>query len=254
MLNTQIGAGICIGLSLGLPFLVLWGFRHQGFKPRTLMLGGLGIALWLGLTALLAARGVLADFSTLPPRMMLVLLPPLVCSLVLTFHPKLKESWQQLPMTWLIGFQAFRLPVEIFLWLLAQEGVAPPQMTFEGRNGDILTGLSALLIAWLWQQQPKWRRPLALSWNLAGMALLLNIVGVAILSMPTPFQMLQPANTFVTQWPFVWLPALLVPLAYTGHLLALRQLWLTHPSKKTNAALPGKSQTETITAPNYPAS
>ncbi|MEZ0375091.1 MAG: hypothetical protein ACAI44_38750 [Candidatus Sericytochromatia bacterium] len=231
MSTTQLAAGICISLSLGLPLLILLGLRSRGLKGLPIGLAGAAFALWLGLTALLAQRGLFQDFSGLPPRLMLVLLPPLAASLALTFHPRLRQLWFALPMSWLIGFQAFRLPVEIFLWLLAHAGVAPPQMSFEGRNWDILTGLTALPVAWLWQRYPQIRRRLALGWNLAGLALLLNIVLVAILSMPTPFQLLQPANTFVAQWPFVWLPALLVPLAYSGHFLALRQLGLERPAR-----------------------
>ena len=119
-------------------------------------------------------------------------------------------------------------------------GVAPPQMSFEGRNFDILTGLTALPAAWAYARFPAYRGRIALGWNLFGLVLLLNIVTVAILSMPTPWQMLQPANTFVTRPPFIWLPALLVPFAYTGHFFALRQLWLQRaprPAAKTAPAL-----------------
>ena len=61
---------------------------------------------------------------------------------------------------------------------------------------------------------------------LAGLALLLNIVGVAMLSVPGPLRvfMNEPANTIIAEWPFVWLPAFVVPVALWSHLLSLRQL------------------------------
>jgi hypothetical protein len=45
--------------------------------------------------------------------------------------------------------------------------------------------------------------------------------------MPTPFRvfMNEPSNTIVAKFPIVWLPALLVPLAYGLHFLSLRQYW-----------------------------
>lgn len=224
-MNTALAAGICIGLSIGLPLLTLYALSR--LRPgKSLLPVGLAFAAWLLLTGLLAARGVFKDFSSLPPRLIIALMPPLLTSLTLALHPRLKSLWQDTPMVWLIGFQVFRLPVEIMLWLLVNEGIAPPQMSFEGRNWDILTGISAPLIAWLWLQRPAWRAQIALIWNLAGLALLLNIVTVAILSIPTPFQLIQPANTFIAHPPFIWLPALLVPFAYMGHFAALRQLFL----------------------------
>ncbi|HKQ78896.1 MAG TPA: hypothetical protein VJ810_34675 [Blastocatellia bacterium] len=59
-----------------------------------------------------------------------------------------------------------------------------------------------------------------------GLALLINIVTIAILSAPTPLRKFfnEPANTFVTYFPFVWLPAFLVQAAWFGHLLVFRRL------------------------------
>jgi hypothetical protein len=58
------------------------------------------------------------------------------------------------------------------------------------------------------------------------MLLLLNILVIAVLSMPTPFRYFQnePANTLVAKFPFVLLPGILVPIAYTMHIFSLRQL------------------------------
>jgi hypothetical protein len=67
-----------------------------------------------------------------------------------------------------------------------------------------------------------------LIWNLFGLGLLINILSIAILSMPTPFRvfMNEPSNTIVTQFPVSLLPGLLVPLAYGLHFLSLRKLSL----------------------------
>ena len=65
-----------------------------------------------------------------------------------------------------------------------------------------------------------------IAYNFIGLVLLFNIVTVAILSIPGPFRyfMNEPANTIVTYFPIVFLPAFLVPLAYTLHFFPLRQL------------------------------
>jgi hypothetical protein len=42
---------------------------------------------------------------------------------------------------------------------------------------------------------------------------------------PGPLQQIftKPDATIVAHWPYVWLPAFLVPLAYAGHFLSIRK-------------------------------
>lgn len=131
----------------------------------------------------------------------------------------------RLPFSALIGFHAFRLPLEFLLWAFHKQGRLPAQMTFEGRNFDILTGLSALAVAYLAARGKAGHRA-ALAWNLAGLALLLNIMAVAILSMPAPWRRFHegPANELVLHFPYVFIPALFVMAALAGHLLIFRKL------------------------------
>lgn len=224
-LAVHLATGLCIGISLTLCGLILWSLKALGVSSPAQKWTGIGMAAWLLLTAGLAQSGALSNFSSIPPRLFAVVTPTWFFCLILTFHPRLQTLWQQVPTTWLLGFQTFRVGVEIFLWLLFTSAIVPVQMTFEGRNWDILTGLSAPLMIWLWHKKPQWQRPLVLLWNVLGLALLINIVGISILSMPTAFQVFTqtPANTFVASFPFVWLPSFLVPLALLGHCLSLRQ-------------------------------
>lgn len=122
----------------------------------------------------------------------------------------------------LTQLQVFRVFVEVLLWLLFVQSLLPKQMTFEGRNWDILSGLTAFLAARFLLTSKRWM----IAWNLLGLGLLINIVTIAILSMPTPIRVFnnEPANTIVTQFPFVFLPTFLVPLAYILHLMSLRKL------------------------------
>ncbi|MCZ6531756.1 MAG: hypothetical protein O7A08_02185, partial [SAR324 cluster bacterium] len=102
----------------------------------------------------------------------------------------------------------------------------PQQMTFEGRNFDIVAGITALAL-FLISRRWALNRWLVLVWNLAGLALLVNIVTVAVLSAPVPFRvfMNEPASVFVTTVPYIWLPAILVQAAWFCHLLVFRYLW-----------------------------
>ena len=98
-------------------------------------------------------------------------------------------------------------------------------MTYAGLNFDILAGLSAMLMAYQIARRKVGPKSL-LIWNLLGLALLINIAIIAILSLPLPFRAFdnEPANTFVTYVPFIWLPTFHVQAALFGHLLVFRAL------------------------------
>ena len=183
------------------------------------------LALWLAFTAALARSGWLAAFDARPPHFFLLMAPTALATLALAASPFGARLAGRTSWPWLIGFQAFRLPVEIVLARLSDAGVAPPQMTWHGMNFDVLTGLSAPFVAWLLGQNKLGARGIVV-WNLVCLALLANVVTIAILSTPTPLRVFsdEPANTFVAEWPWVWLPAFLVPAALLGHLLAFRKL------------------------------
>lgn len=85
-----------------------------------------------------------------------------------------------LPVQVLVGAQVFRVPAEVVLAGLAAAAVIPERMSFVGANFDVLTGLSAPLVAWAAAtgRLPRWG---LLAWNLAGMGLLGTIVTIAVL-------------------------------------------------------------------------
>lgn len=187
------------------------------------------IIAWLVLLGVLSTRGFFTDFSSLPPRLIFALLPPLLLVLLFTRSQTGKKFLQHIQPQWLIYPQSFRILVEIALWLLVSHGSLPTQMSFEGRNFDMLTGLLAFPVGYYCFVKKKWPPVVALLYNIAGLVLLLNIVAVTTLSMPTPLRVFhnQPDSGIVTTFPFIYLPGFLVPLAYTLHILSLAQ-WKAH--------------------------
>ena len=99
-------------------------------------------------------------------------------------------------------------------------------MTFEGRNFDIVSGLTAPLVYYVGFVKTKLSKTFLLGWNFLCLALLINIVVNSILSVPTPFLQFafdQP-HVGILQFPFTLLPAVLVPLVLLAHIAAIRQL------------------------------
>ena len=126
-------------------------------------------------------------------------------------------------LTWM---HIVRVPVELVLFWLFQAGLVPQLMTFEGANFDIVSGLTAPIAALLFFRHGRPQRALLVAWNVICLLLVINIVTRGILSVETPFQQFgfdQP-NSGLMLFPYVWLPALIVPVVLLGHFAALRAL------------------------------
>ncbi len=230
----QVAAG---GFVL-LTFLCLggffWGLRYglnraalPPVQKKRIWWGSLlGISLWIIFVSVLSWQGVFSDFSSFPPKMGINIILPLIVVLSVSFRPSTLEILRHIPAHWILGLQSFRIPVEIFLWCLFMAGVLPFQMTFEGYNFDILSGIGGLVLALLILRGITINRTALWIYNMVGLLLLATIVTIALLSFPTPMRqfMNEPDNSIIVTFPFVWLPAILVVLAYTLHIFSIRQL------------------------------
>jgi hypothetical protein len=204
--------------------------RRSIFKPvqrmRLFFTALLIVTGWFVLISILSIAGVFSDFSSLPPRPPFLILLPLPFVLWFSFTKTFRRLAIVTPNQWLINIQTFRVVVEIILWLMLLAGQLPVQMTFEGRNWDILAGLTAIPFSYWCFGKGRNNRKLAITWNIGGLILLLNILIIAVLSMPTPIRyfMNEPSNTIVGEFPYTLLPGILVVIAYTMHIFSLRQL------------------------------
>lgn len=197
-----------------------------GKKKKYYIVTAVIITGWLITSALIAFNGTLFDFTSTPPKLMLIVLPPVLAISYLSSSTRVNALIREIPSSWLVYIQSFRIPVELFLWMLFARNIIPVQMTFEGLNYDILIGFSAPLVAYYSLSQNKWPRIVAVLWNFAGLLLVTNIFLVAFLSTPGPMRQFfnEPPNTIVAYFPFVWLPAFIVPFAYLMHILSIKQI------------------------------
>ena len=195
-------------------------------RRRNLSVTILFLLVWLAFTNIIAMSGLLADFTSMPPMFLLVVLPPFLFIAVLMQAKVFNDLSENISGFWFVYAQSFRILMEFILWLLYRYRIIPVQMTFEGLNFDILIGLSAPFVAYYCFIKKSWSWKVALGWNIAGLLLLANIVTVAVLSTPYPFRhfMNEPANTVIFNFPFVWLPSLVVPFALLLHLISIRRL------------------------------
>lgn len=215
---------VMIATTLCTAAFLLAAVRTSGASSRTVRIFGVVTAAILAVQGALAYNGFYLELLALPPRFILGAPPAILILLSMTFVlvPRGQE-----PLRTLTLLHTVRIPVELVLWGLFLHGQVPKLMTFEGINPDILSGITALFVAWLGFRNGQPRRMLLIAWNLAALVLLFNIVWHAVLSVPTPLQRYgfdQP-NVGVLYFPFIWLPAFIVPAVLTAHIWSLLLLF-----------------------------
>lgn len=188
---------------------------------------------WLVLQTFIGLSDFYIITTTIPPRFVLLVIPPLLIITVLFSTSKGKQYINNLDIKTLTLLHVIRIPVEIVLYWLYLNKTIPELMTFEGRNFDMLSGLTAPIVFYFGFIKNRLERKIILIWNFICLGLLINIVVNAILSAPFPFQKFafnQP-NIAVLHFPFNWLPACVVPLVLFSHLVIIKQLLTDKKSK-----------------------
>jgi len=227
---TEPAVAAFVVIPLVLFALLVWSvaavWRRAGASPasarRAATITALVAGAWMAATWIAGGSGILREWDLKPPPFAVLLLGIMVVSSMLAFGPAGRNLARHAPLWALVAVQSFRLPLELAMHAMANRGIMPVQMTYTGRNFDIVSGATAMVVAALVAAGYAGRR-LVIAWNVLGFALLINIIVVAVRSTPV-FAAFGPdrLNTFVTYVPFVWLPAVMVSAALAGHLIVAR--------------------------------
>lgn len=215
---------IYISLIFGLITLVsIWSFYYAAQQSKPFL--GF-ITIWTVLITVVSYSGFFQVLHTAPPRITFGVFPAVIVMVLMFLTEQGRKFIDDIDLERLTYFHTIRVPVEIVLALLAHQGAISYLQTFEGANYDILSGLTAPIIAFLYFKKGLIAKKGLLIWNITCLVLLLTIIIISILSIPGPFQQLsfdQP-NIGMSYFPFILLPTIVVPLVFFGHLVAIRQL------------------------------
>jgi len=200
----------------------------------------LGLALWLGYVGVLAHFGVFRDFS-LPPRIPLLTVLPALGFVFWFFKTgRHRALLHRVPRWQPVVFQAFRIWVEFLILGAALRGLGSQEPTMEGYNFDIITGITAPVVALLvyrWQVlSERW----VFWWNVMGLLWIVNVVFIFISLIGFP-QVWGYAQTTISpdfgQMPYLLIPAFFMPSAVFMHVFSLMQL-RAKPSSTLHPTLP----------------
>lgn len=187
----------------------------------------IGISLlWLIIQSAVGLSGFYTVSTGTPPRFSLLLMPPVILIIILFSTRKGRAFIDSFNVKTLTLMHIVRIPVELTLYWLFIHKTVPEVMTFEGRNFDILCGITAPIIYYFGYVKNRLHRNVLLAWNIICLLLLANIVVTALLSGPFKFQKLgfEQPNVALFYFPFIWLPCFVVPAVLFAHITGIWKL------------------------------
>lgn len=214
---------LCAGIVVAFLGGVHWSTRRAGEGQVAgwgrVALAGAGVGLWILAMSLVVRSGWIAT----QPMPRVAIFFGIISLVTLLAALSRVGGWfaSAIPIAWLVLFQAFRLPLELILHQWVREGTVPETMTWTGANWDIVTGVVALLAA------PFAGRSRAAAWiaNIVGIALLINVARVAMMSSPLPFAWpVTPPLQLIFHLPYAWIGPVCIAAALFGHVVLTRAL------------------------------
>lgn len=203
-------------------FSVLMLYKASNYSKSIILI----ILSWLALQAIISLSGFYTVTTTTPPRFALLVFPPVILIAVSFLNTKGRNMLDGFSLKTLTLLHLVRIPVELGLYWLCLHRVVPEIMTFEGRNFDILCGLTAPIAYYFGYIKNVLNSKILIAWNVICLLSLANIVTTAVLSAPFPIQQFafdQP-NVALLYFPFVWLPCCIVPGVLLAHLVTIKRL------------------------------
>ena len=202
--------------------LTVGTFHFANGKPNKLTLA---VVIWSIGQSILAYIGFYENTDAIPPRFLLVLIPVFIAIIYGMRRKKLTWVLENRNIEISTFLHTVRLPVEIVLFYLFTKNMLPELMTFEGRNFDIIAGITAPIIGVLWIVKIIDKKVL-LIWNIVGLLLILFVFGNGILSSKLPIQLFgfEQPTVAPNYFPFILLPATVVPLVLYSHLTDIIKL------------------------------
>jgi hypothetical protein len=204
-------------------FAVANSHRPRLAKKSTMVL--LLLLLWLIFQSTLSLNAWYMDREAKPPHILFPIVVNLGLFALGLFTPLGRKFMDSISLKTLLWVHIVRIPVELCLYWLAEQKQVPWSVTFQGYNYDIIFGITAPIIIWLYSKQ-KISDKLFMVWNVLGLASVLAVFVRAAGAVPSPLQAwdFNQPNYAVLHFPFIWLPSFLVMAVIFTHMVAIRRL------------------------------
>jgi hypothetical protein len=188
------------------------------------------VICWVAIQTLLGLSGFYYLSKDIPPKLPLLVGPPTAFIIILFLSKKGRLFIDRLSTANLTLVHSVALLVEPVLYFLFVYKYVPKAMTFEGSNFDIFSGLTAPIVYYFGFVKKRLTHGILIAWNLICLMLLINASRIAVLSMPN-FGLIgsEQPNIALGFFPFILLPAVVVPLVLFAHMASISNLIIRKP-------------------------
>lgn len=174
---------------------------------------------WFAVVALLGSKDLFAANLLFVPN---IAIGFFILFQILQWVYKSQMVWdvaRNIPVHWYVGVQTYRI-VGVGFLILYSQNVLPAFFAIPAGVGDIIVGVLAPFVAWLYWRGVSYAKNLTLLWNKAGILDLIIAIGSGVLIFPRPIQWVpsEISTEPIALFPLVVVPLFAVPLALILHL------------------------------------
>lgn len=229
--STVAFLGVVVSVMLMLVGATVAAARLDGRPTRAWGIGAIAVVGgWAAVTATLMSTGAV---GAVPPASVIgYFVSNQILAISLAFSPVGGLLARTLPLSFLVGFHAFRLPLEMILHQWYEGGTLPVQMTWSGHNFDVLTGVLAvaLSLGLALRKLPAWTAGV---FSFIGLALLFTVASIAVTSTPGPLRLYlnDPPVLLAFHFPYGWIVPFAVSAALFMHIVLVRRLFSGVPPR-----------------------
>mgnify|MGYP005989421529 CR=1 FL=1 len=224
-----------VTLTLFMSFILLFTYNlalkkigeSKRKRIKRTAIAGIGLLAWFVYVYFITRSGILQNYD-LPPRFPIFLvIPPFIFTAIVLYKNRRSKIFAAIPKSWSIAYQSFRIIIESLFVATVTLGILHPEVTFEGYNYDILFGASSFLILFLVFVKKAVSEKVALIWNYLGLIVIAFII--FLFTTTTYFPSLWGSTTSLASedmisFPFVLVPAFLMPSAVFVHIFSIMQM------------------------------
>lgn len=207
-------------------FIFVWFVIHKAIKDlKTSSKILTGLLVWYGTAYFLGNLGFFGQRPLFVPNIIWAFVALLIFIKFALSSQFLQKVFDAVPIHWIMSLQVFRVMGVGFLSLYIMK-LIPGQFAVPTGLGDVIVGITAPIVAYIYTLKNSYSKSLAIFWNWLGIADLTMSISLGILTYPEPMQVIatQISNAPIALHPLVMVPVFAVPLSVILHLFTLRAL------------------------------
>jgi len=214
--------GLSVIMTMVLLGIDLKATQKSNIRPPVKLLYAL--LAWHLYIYLISLTGIIENLDFPPRFALLTILPAFLFVGWFAYKVKNLEWLTAIPPHWLIFYQSFRIGIETLFVFTVSAGLLHPNVTIEGYNYDMIYAITAVLAGFL---VLKGNYKVGIAWNYVGLLVIASIITLFQLTIYVPEVFGPGTEEFPAgflQYPYILVPAFLMPSAVFIHVLSIVQL------------------------------